>query len=432
MIAGPLVGILEGMRPSGEGPEGSNVRGIVRVLLATVVLVGVAACGDDDEGAGAPTSADDRPATTASSTPASDQSTPSTEAAAEEFDPEGVLRIGAELDQSRGGLELDPVNPISSGTHQYLYPIYGSLLQRAADGSWEPDLATDWEVIDAQTVELGLRTGVTFQDGTPFDAEAVRFNLDRARQAPTGAMSTEIRYLDTIEVVDPATVRLHFNQPVSGWLFNAERAFFGSVETLMASPTAATTGDLSTNPVGAGAFRFVRYTPGQEYVVEKNPDYWDADDVRLGGIHLGLHGRGAGAAQRPAHRRRRPDLGRHRRPGAGAGVVPRDPVDAEVTGNRLWSIYLCKSRPPFDDVRVRQALNLAVDREAIIEVMFAGVGEPMTGGTWPSGSPFYVSALEGHYDRDVDEAKAPPGRGGGHRRDVRADGGGGQRRDGPD
>jgi len=369
-------------------------------IVAALVLV-VGACGDDDDGDGgtaSPTSVAGGQGTTTSAGPA-------TTAEPDDFDPAGVLRVGDLLAATGGGINFDPINNTAYASWRYMKAIYGSLLTRNADGSYRPDLATDWEIVDPRTVELDLREGVQFQDGTPFDAEAVRFNLIRARDAAAQSFSfsAELKLLDDVEIVDAHKVRLKLREPVAGWLFSAGRPFFSSPETLMPSPAAVQAG-LATKPVGAGAFEFVSYTPESELVLQKSDTYWDADNVRLAEVRFVYVA--PGPAQSLALRSGEVDIIANLSSSQVPEIESVDDleVEATVTGRQFWAIYFCKAIPPFDDVRIRKALNYAIDREAIIAAAFRGFGEPIDG-LLPEGHPFHVPELDDHFAYDPDRAR---------------------------
>src|SRR5439155_25787929 len=104
----------------------------------------------------------------------------------------------------------DPVGPNAYTSWRYMRTIYGSLVLRNPDGTYKPDLATAWKVVDPQTVDLDLRQGVTFQDGTPFDAEAVKFNLLRVKDAApkSTSLSIEAKYLQDVELLSSNKARI--------------------------------------------------------------------------------------------------------------------------------------------------------------------------------------------------------------------------------
>src|SRR5690606_27447948 len=129
--------------------------------------------------------------------------------------------------------------------------LYDSLLRRKADGTYEPGLAESAEVVDPQTIHIVLRAGVTCTDGTPLDAEAVKFSIQRNRDAENVPLSAELQEISDITVESPTELTLHLSSPIAGAVY----ALLAWGDFLVVSPTAARAGnDFSTNPVGAGPF----------------------------------------------------------------------------------------------------------------------------------------------------------------------------------
>lgn len=371
-----------------------RTRRLFGAVLISAALI-AAACGDDDDDGGT--------GGTGSATTVGSSTGPTT-SAAPSFDPNGVLRIGDGL-AAATGIEFDPTGQNAFSSWAYSRAIYGSLMIRRPDGTYEPDLATAWRIVDPQTVELDLRTGVTFHDGTPFNAEAAKFNLMRAKEAAprSASFSAEAKFLQDVEIVSDQKIRLKMTEPVAGWMFSAGRPFFSSPETLMPSPTAIRAGTLAQKPVGAGPFTFESYAREAKLVLKKNPNYWNASKVRLAGLEFVRVDQGAAQI----NGLRAGDLDIQNLPSSllneikGASNIT---VESKVTGNQFWAIYLCKSIPPFNDVRVRKALALAIDRTAINNVIFRGEIEPATG-VLPKQHRFYDRSLDGYNNYNPDEAK---------------------------
>src|SRR5690606_7901451 len=133
----------------------------------------------------------------------------------------------------------------------FLFPVYDRLVYSAPDGSLEPMLATDWAIAeDGSAIDMTLREGVTFHDGTPFNAEAVKANLDRAKTAEFSVLKPDLESLREIQVIGPNEVTLVIDGGAAPLLASlADRA------GMMISPAAFDAPDLGQNPVGAGAYR---------------------------------------------------------------------------------------------------------------------------------------------------------------------------------
>ena len=176
---------------------------------------------------------------------------------------------------------LDP----AVGTSGFDYPIIYSIFDRLIDFDPKtllprPGLATSWKFTgaDKRTFELKLRQGVKFHDGTPFDAEAVKFNMVRLQEAK---VLSDLDGVERIDVVDPYTIVLKLKEQNSSMpILLADRA------GMMASPTAIKKlgKDFARNPVGTGPFMYKNWISGQALILDKNPDYWNAKAIRLSGI----------------------------------------------------------------------------------------------------------------------------------------------------
>jgi peptide/nickel transport system substrate-binding protein len=169
---------------------------------------------------------------------------------------------------------LDPQVSAWNGTSSLANNIFDTLVSVNADGNtYQPGLAESWEInADATQFTFHLRQGVTFTDGTPFNAEAVKFSFDRIAD-PATASKLAITLLgpyDKTEVVDEATVVVSFTQPNAAFLDAVTRANLG-----IASPAAVQQygPDFGRNPVGSGYFTFKEWVANQSIKLEKNPNY---------------------------------------------------------------------------------------------------------------------------------------------------------------
>ena len=187
----------------------------------------------------------------------------------------GTLRIGMQDDP-------DALDPATAGTYAGRI-VFASLCDKLvdidADLNIVPQLATAWKWSDdAKSLTFTLRDGVAFHDGTPFDASAVKANLDRYRNAPESVRKPELKSVTAIDVVDPHTVRLVLSQPFAPLL-----AVLSDRAGMMLSPKAlAEAGkNISANPVCSGPFRFVERVPLDHITLDRYPGYWNAKAISL-------------------------------------------------------------------------------------------------------------------------------------------------------
>lgn len=187
-----------------------------------------------------------------------------------------TLRIGISEDTDT----LDPTQGRTFGGRQMFAALCDKLFDLAPDGSITGQLVTEWSVSDDQLeITLKLRPGVVFHDGTPFNAEAVKFNLERAMTLEESARKGELRAIKAVEVVDDGTAKLVLNEPFAPLLASlADRA------GMMMSPTAIQAVDTATfanAPVCSGPFKFKERVVQDHVTAEKFADYWDKDAIHF-------------------------------------------------------------------------------------------------------------------------------------------------------
>lgn len=306
----------------------------------------------------------------------------------------GTLRVATQADIS----SMDPIRGNSGGDHQMLYPLYDTLVSFDEDLQPQPGLAESWEYETPTALVLKLREGVTFHDGAPLDAEAVKYNLERAA-AEGSNIAADVESIESVEVVDDLTVKLNLTQPNSALVMTlADRA------GMMVSPQAAEAagGDLSTNPVGAGGWKFVDWKRGTSMTYEKFDDYWDEDVERVDKVVIRVM---------PEPKTRATSL-RSGQQDIAWDIVPADAEsiqdDDKLTLHEqprmwTWMIYTNRASKELGDPRVRRALSLAMDRDQLLKSAYFGLGTKPRGflpdGYWAEPSE------KAQLDYDVDEAK---------------------------
>ena len=265
-----------------------------------------------------------------------------------------------------------------------------------------PQLATRWDTSpDGRTVTMALRPGVLFHDGTTFDAKAVKYNIERHLTLPGSQRRAEIAPVESVEVVDDLTVKIHLKQPFAPLL-----AQFTDRAGMMVSPKAAEAegAKFANAPVCAGPYRFVERVPQSRIVVERFPDYWNKGAIHIDRIEF---------LPIPDATVRLTDL-RAGQLDLIERVAPTDlpqiARDAKLkvsgTVELGFEEILINAKPgtPLGDPKVREALDLSIDRAALNQVVFAGQSVP--GNQWVAPTnPNYVRAYPVP-KRDVKRAKA--------------------------
>ncbi len=277
--------------------------------------------------------------------------------------------------------------------------IYEGLVKQDKDMEVQPALATDWEQIDEKTWEFELREGVKFHDGTDFTAEAVKKTFERILDEETASPRKKLFEMITdIKIVDDYTVQLKTEYPFAPLLSNLAHYSAGII-----SPKAIEEHgeELGQNPSGTGPFEFDSWDSGSQIKLTKNEDYW-GDNAKVNSVVFEVipedSTRIAMVETGQAHL---------------ANPVPVNQVDRveqnqDMTLNRSEGLgidYLGfnTEKEPFDNKKVRQAINLAVDTDAILSGVYNNVGTeataPMGPGVWG-----HNKDLDG-YDYDVEKAK---------------------------
>ena len=290
----------------------------------------------------------------------------------------GNLRVSYDRDPQ----SLDPATSTGGSTALVGFALYSNIVQLGRNGEILPELAQSWDVsADGKTITFRLVKGVQFHDGTPLNAQAIKYNLDRIKDPAVGA--TQRAKLDPVEKIvatDDSTLTLTLKQ--------AWRPFLTSLAEMpgmIVSPAAVdktksyvfggTYGDFGRSPVGSGAFRFVEWRVGQRIVIEKNPKYWEAGKPYLDRITVTTVG--DPQVNRAMMRTNELDLTEWLQPDD-IPILRNSPdvkVD-ELDGGRSWNMLMATDKAPFNNKSLRQAISYATNRDEILKVRFDGVGRP--------------------------------------------------------
>lgn len=298
---------------------------------------------------------------------------------------------------------LDPTLARTFASRMVFTALCDKLVDIGPDLKPVPQLATSWSLSpDEKTLTMALRPGVKFHDGEPLNAAAAKFSIERHLKMPGSQRRGEIAPIDTVEVVDDLTFKINLKTPFAPLI-----AQFTDRAGMMVSPKAAERlGDkFSTAPVCAGPFKFVERVPQDRIVVERFPDYWNKDQIHIQRIEFRPI---PDATVRLTNLRAgQLDLLERLAP-TDVPQVSRDPKLAlgSVYELGFQEILLnpAKAGSPLADPKVREALDLSIDRNALNQVVFNG--EFLPGNQWVSPKhPNYVNEYPVP-KRDVAKAKA--------------------------
>jgi peptide/nickel transport system substrate-binding protein len=296
---------------------------------------------------------------------------------------QGTLRValGTTLSQ------LDPAKVTIGDEYVYVHLMFNGLSRIDPDMTVKPDLAESWAASDdLKTWTFKLRQGVKFHHGRALDADDVVATMKRILDPATGSRArTSLSMVDNVAAVDAQTVKFTLNIPYAGF------ADIFADRQLRIVPKDKLT-ELSTHPVGTGAFMFKSWSPGDRLELTKNPDYFEKGLPKLDAVTLRIVPESA--ARMAALESGAVDI---------VWSMPYESVDkfknhanvrTDGVATPTWDgVILNNARPPFNDVRVRQALALTIDKAAIVELALFGQGDP-TFSPIPPSHPYFNKALK--------------------------------------
>jgi ABC-type transport system substrate-binding protein len=327
--------------------------------------------------------------------------------AASESDPNAILKVGINFEGAIGP-SLDPANYNSQGSQQgYADMMYDTMLRNGAEGL-KPGLATSWTFPDAFTIELQIREGVKFQDGTPFTPAAVKASWDRVIATPTTVMTKipAISSMKSVELFGTNGVRVTLSQPQAGTWRDRLLPQAASGLGVVSPATLAKLGDAQFRklPVGGGAgpYQLVEYVKNEKIVVRKWDGYWDKENQKLGGVDFIQMAPGAPTIAAIA--------------GGVVDLVLPTANDADqlkaqglvVESNTPpdqgeW-LSVCLTKAPTDKLAVRQAIAHGLNRDDFVNAVYHGYAVPNYHFISPK-SPNFAN-LPNPYPYDVAKAKS--------------------------
>lgn len=293
---------------------------------------------------------------------------------------------------------LDPTSAAAGAIDSVVYSnIFEGLTRFMGDGSVVPGLAESWEISDdGLTYTFKLRDGVTFHDGAAMDAEDVKFSLDRARaEDSVNAQKALFAGIADVTVVDPLTVQVTLAEPNGLFLFNMAWG-----DAVIVAPESIDS--IKTNPIGTGAFKFVDWVQGDRIDIEKNPDYWGTPAKLDSATFKFISDPTAAFAAVMAED---VDVFSGFPAPENLPQFEADPRFQVLVGSTEGETILSTNnkQPPFDNIKVREALAHAIDRQAIIDGAMFGYGTPI-GTHFAPHHPAYVD-LTGNSAYDPEKAK---------------------------
>ncbi len=318
--------------------------------------------------------------------------------------PPGVLVIGQVAEPK----SLDPQADTAVNDFRILGNLYDGLVRyKSGTLEVEPALAESWEISDdGKTYTFHLRHGVKFHDGTPFNAEAVKFNFDRmlVEDSPyhdTGPFPLAFFFsaIEKTEVVDEYTVRFHLKEPYSPLLAN-----LAYPPGMIVSPAGVKKygKDFGRHPVGTGPFKFEEWDANRKVVLTANPDYWDGAPKLKAAVFRPITDANTRSIEMLS---------------GGLDLMVEVPPDTlkkfesdptyhvySQTGPHVWFLILNTREGPFKDKRVRQAVNYAINKKALVKEVLQGTAAVADSPIAPAFAWAYDDSLK-PYPYDPDKAR---------------------------
>ena len=289
---------------------------------------------------------------------------------------------------------LDPDYMTAAGTKEVLFNVFEGLVKPNADGEIVPAVASEIaKSDDGLTYTFTLREGVKFHNGDPVTMQDVVYSLERRWKNDDSA--AHLAALEVISSLDAGdnVLTITLSAPSNEFLAAVMNAY------IIPADYAAQ----ETAPVGTGPYKFVSRQVQDSMVLERFDDYWGTPGKlqkvtfrileNAEGLVLGLQ---SGAL----------DLVAHMSSDQTVQLSKNDFTIAEGSMNLVQALYLNNAEKPFNDVRVRQALCYAIDKQAVIDLAFDGYGIPLGTSMFPSFAKYYDESLTDYYPQDIEKAKS--------------------------
>ena len=279
---------------------------------------------------------------------------------------------------------LDPTSAAAGAIDSVLYSnVFEGLTRFMGDGSVVPGLAESWEISDdGLTYTFKLHSGVTFHDGTTMDADDVKFSLDRINADDSAnAQKALFSAISEVKVLDPTTVEIKLSEPNGNLLFNLAWG-----DAVIVAPESID--NIKQLPIGTGAFKFTSWTQGDNIMIEKNPNYWGTPAALDVATFKFISDPTAAFAAMMAE-----DIDVFVAFPAPENLpqFEADPRFQVLVGSTEGETILAMNnkQAPFDNVKVREAVAHAINRQAIIDGAMFGYGTPI-GTHFAPHNPAYV------------------------------------------
>lgn len=287
---------------------------------------------------------------------------------------------------------LDPHYATGAGTKEVLFNLFEGLVKPDKDGNLNPAVASEYTISDDNKVyTFTLRDGIKFHDGSAVTTEDIKYSLDRNRGADgSEPLISAYSKIENVNVVDDKHVEVVLAEPDSDFLTQL---------TVAIIPAANKTPE--STPIGTGPYKYVSSSPQENMIVTRFDDYWGEKayikdvtfkvESNADAIVMDLNGGSVDMVARLTSNQ--------------VAQLSENFTVYDGTMNLVQALYLNNAEAPFDDVRVRQALCYAINKQEIMDYVSDGAGVPIGSAMFPSFSKYYLPELSDAYPQNADKAK---------------------------
>ncbi|PWJ89335.1 peptide/nickel transport system substrate-binding protein [Oceanotoga teriensis] len=290
---------------------------------------------------------------------------------------------------------LDPHRAAASGTYEIMFNVFEGLLDPNTDGGVKPAVASSYSVSDdGKVYTFKLRKGIKFHNNNLVTVEDIKYSLDRLIGTEnSNGLSTEFsNKVEKVSIVDDDTVKVFLKELDTNFLSN------------FIQPIIPKDNDefQNTKPIGTGPFKFVEYIPGQKIIMEKNENYWNKDVPKIDEIEFRIipDEQASLLSFKAGEIDMYPRISAEYIESLGENSYV---VDGAQNLVQLFAFNM--NRKPFNDKRVREAINHVVDKDQIIKALANDYGSKIGTNMSPAMKKYYNEDLENYYDVNIDKAK---------------------------
>ncbi len=287
---------------------------------------------------------------------------------------------------------LDPHKALAAGTREVLFNVFEGLVKPNSDGDLIPAVASEYRIsTDGTAYTFTLRDGITFHDGTLVTVEDIKASIDKCADTSEGEpLVAAFTNIKEVNIVDDKTVEIILKEADTDFLANMTTAIL---------PKASTNPDL--NPIGTGPYKYVSRSAQENIVLEKYEGYW-GNPANIKNVIFKICAN--------------PDTYVMNLEGGSIDMLARISTAQasqlsdnfnimEGSMNLVQALYLNNAQKPFDDIKVRQALCYAINRQEIMDFVSDGKGTEIGSSMFPAFGKYFVEELNDTYSQDIKKAK---------------------------